>query len=253
MTREPNTAVRTTARSLDIIETLRKLDGARLTEVASHLDLPDSTVHNHLTTLVQRGYVVRNANTYSVSFRFLDVGEYARSRRKIYQVGRSEIDELADKTEKAANLLVEEDGSGVFLYNARATDGVPLDIHPGKHVGLHVTAPGKAILAHLPERRIESILDQHGLSSRTPETITTTDELFEELNKIRDVGYAISDEERIRGVRSIAVAIKNENGQVIGAIGVAGPASQISESPAELLLEDISRTKNIIELKLAHS
>lgn len=253
MTREPNTSVRTTARSLDIIETLRELDGARLTKVASHLDLPDSTVHNHLTTLVQRGYVVRNGNTYRVSLRFLDLGEYARSRRKIYEVARSEISDLADETGEAANLLVEEDGSGVYLHTVRATDGIPLDIYPGKHVGLHTTALGKAILAHLPDSRIETILDHRGLPSQTPKTITSTDELSEQMGEIREVGYAVNDEERIRGVRSIGVAIKNENGQVIGAIGVAGPASRVDAVPNESLLKKLLRTKNIMELKLAHS
>lgn len=253
MTREPSTSVRTTARSLDIIETLRKLDGARLTTVASHLDLPDSTVHNHLTTLVQRGYVVRNDNTYRVSLRFLDVGEYARSRRKIYEISRSEINELADETGESANLLVEENGRGVYLHNARGNDGIPLDIHPGKHVSLHTTALGKAILAQFPESRIETILDRRGLPPRTPKTITSADELSTKITKIRDVGYAVNDEERVRGVRSVAVAIKNENGQVIGAVGVAGPASRVDAVPNEPPLTDLFRAKNIIELKIAHS
>ncbi|WP_227378652.1 IclR family transcriptional regulator [Haladaptatus halobius] len=253
MTRESKTPVRTTARSFDIIETLRDLDGARLTEVAEYLDLPDSTVHNHLTTLVQRGYVVRNENTYRVSLRFLEFGEYARSRRKIYEVARPEIDKLAAETEESANLLVEEDGRGVYVYNAQAGDAIPLDMHPGKHVALHATALGKAILAYLPESRVEKILDRRGLPARTPETIVDRDELFAELETVREQGYAFDDEERVRGVQCTAVAIKNENGQVIGAISVSGPASRIDGDLRERLLDDLRRAKNIIELKLAHS
>ena len=51
MTRKAKNPVRTTMRSFDIVETLHELNGARLTEVAEHLDLPDSTVHSHLSTL----------------------------------------------------------------------------------------------------------------------------------------------------------------------------------------------------------
>ncbi|GKZ14635.1 IclR family transcriptional regulator [Haladaptatus sp. T7] len=253
MTRESTTPVRTTARSLDIIDTLRELDGARLTEIAAHLDLPDSTVHNHLRTLVQRGYVVRDGNTYHVSLRFLDFGEYARSRRKVYEVASPEIDELASETEESANLLVEEDGMGVYIYNAQGGNAIPLDTHPGTRVPLHATALGKAILAFLPESKTEAIFDRRGLPAQTSKTITDRDELRGELAAVRERGYAVDDEERVRGVRCLAVAIKNENGQVIGAISVSGPASRIEGDVRDRLLDGLRRAKNIIELKLVHA
>ncbi|WP_231186550.1 IclR family transcriptional regulator [Haladaptatus sp. DYF46] len=253
MTRDSTTPVRTTARSLDIIDTLRELDGARLTEISAHLDLPDSTVHNHLRTLVQRGYVVRDGNTYHVSLQFLDLGEYARSRRKVYELASSEIDELAAETEESANLLVEEDGTGVYIYNAQGGNAIPLDTHPGKRVSLHATALGKAILAFLPESRTDAIFERTGLPARTPKTITDLDELRTELATVRERGYAVDDEERVRGVRCLAVAIKNENGQVIGAISVSGPVSRIEGEFRDRLLDDLRRAKNIIELKLAHA
>ncbi len=253
MTRESNTPVRTTARSFDIIETLRELDGARLTEISAHLDLPDSTVHNHLRTLAQRGYVVRDNNTYHVSLRFLDFGEYARSRRKVYELAKSEIDTLAFETEESASLLVEEDGVGVYIYNTQGDDAIPLDTRPGKHVPLHATALGKAILAYLPESKTESIFDRRELSAQTVKTITDPVELRAELEMIREQGYAVDDEERVRGVRCIAVAIKNENGQVIGAISVSGPASRLDDDLRERLLKNLRRAKNIIELKLTHT
>lgn len=253
MTRESDIPVRTTARSFDIIETLRELDGARLTEISAHLDLPDSTVHNHLRTLVQRGYVVRTENTYRVSLRFLELGEYARSRRKIYEVAKPEVDELAAETEESANLLVEEDGLGVCVYNAQAGDAIPLDMYPGKHVVLHATALGKAILAYLPESKVERIFDERGLLARTPETIVNRDELLAELETVREQGFAVDDEERVRGVRCIAVAIKSETGQVIGAISVSGPASHIDSDLRDRLVDELRRAKNIVELKLAHA
>ncbi|MCO8256400.1 IclR family transcriptional regulator [Haladaptatus sp. AB618] len=253
MTRESPTPVRTTARSFDIIETLRELDGARLTEVSAHLDLPDSTVHNHLRTLVQRGYVVRDDNTYYVSLQFLDFGEYARSRRKVYELAKSEIDKLADESEESANLLVEEGGHGVYIYNARGGDAIPLDTHPGKRVPLHATALGKVILAYLPESRVNEIFDRLGLPAETPKTITDREELRTELERVRENGRAVDDEERVPGIRCVAVAIKNENGQVIGAISVSGPASRIDADPDGSLLDDLLRAKNIIELKLAHA
>jgi IclR family acetate operon transcriptional repressor len=253
MTNDRSPPVRTTARSFDIIETLRELDSARLTEIAEHLDLPNSTIHNHLNTLVQRGYVIREGDMYRVSLRFLDFGEYARSRRKVYKVAKPEIDTLAAESGETANLLVEENGRGVYLYTAQPQNAIPLDVYPGKHVVLHATALGKVLLTHFPEGRTQTILDQRGLSPQTQKTIVDRDELFDELEVIREQSYAVDDEERVRGMRCVAVAIKNENGMVIGAISVSGPSSRLSANPTEGLLDDLLRTKNIIELKLAHS
>jgi IclR family acetate operon transcriptional repressor len=253
MTNDRSPPVRTTARSFDIIETLRELDGARLTEIAEHLDLPNSTIHNHLRTLVQRGYVIREGDVYRVSLRFLDFGEFARSRRKVYEVAKPEIDKLAAESAETANLLVEENGRGVYLYTAQPRNAIPLDVYPGKHVVLHATALGKVLLAHFPEGRTRTILDQHGLPAQTEKTIVDRDELFDELDVIREKSYAVDDEERVRGMRCVAVAIKNENGMVIGAISVSGPSSRLSADPTEEFLDNLLRTKNIIELKLAHS
>jgi IclR family acetate operon transcriptional repressor len=253
MTNDRSPPVRTTARSFDIIETLRELDGARLTAIAEHLDLPNSTIHNHLSTLVQRGYVIREGDTYRVSLRFLDFGEFARSRRKVYEVAKPEIDKLAAESKETSNLLVEENGKGVYLYTAQPRDAIPLDVSPGKHVVLHATALGKVILAYFPENRTRTILNQRGLPALTKKTIVDQDDLFDELEVIREQGYAVDNEERVRGMRCVAVAIKNENGLVIGAISVSGPSSRLSADPTEEFLDNLLRTKNIIELKLAHS
>ncbi|WP_266081786.1 IclR family transcriptional regulator [Haladaptatus caseinilyticus] len=196
---------------------------------------------------------MRDNNTYHVSLRFLDFGEYARSRRKVYELAKSEIDTLAFETEESASLLVEEDGVGVYIYNTQGDDAIPLDTRPGKHVPLHATALGKAILAYLPESKTESIFDRRELSAQTVKTITDPVELRAELEMIREQGYAVDDEERVRGVRCIAVAIKNENGQVIGAISVSGPASRLDDDLRERLLKNLRRAKNIIELKLTHT
>lgn len=254
MAREAKNPVKTTQRSLDIVETLREMDGARLTELADRLDLPNSTVHNHLSTLMERDYVLKDGDVYRVSLRFLDIGEHARNRRKVYELAKPEIRELADETGEMANLLVEENGWGVYLWSSEGEDAVPLDISPGKHVHLHATALGKCILANLPEKRVEEIIDRRGLPAQTDETITDPDALTEELETVRNQGYAIDDEERVPGMRCIGTTVKSESGNVIGAISVSGPTSAMSmERLTDSLAEQLQGAANVIELKVAYS
>lgn len=246
--------VKTTRRSLDVIETLREMDGARLTELADRLELPNSTVHSHLSTLVERDYVLKDDDVYRVGLRFLELGEHARTRRKIYERAKPEIDELAAETGEVASVLVEESGWGVYLYSSRGENAVPLDISPGKHVHLHATALGKCVLAHLPQSRVEGIIERRGLPERTDNTITDRDALFDELERVRDRGFAIDDEERVAGIRCVGAAVKSESGNVIGAISVSGPTSALTgDRLTETVPEHLFSAANVVELKVAYS
>ena len=233
---------------------LHELDGANLTEVASALDLPNSTVHNHLATLIEGGYVVREDDVYQLSLRFLELGEYTRNRLKLYDAGRSEIDNLAETTGEVASILVEEVGLGVYICSVRGTDAVPLDIQVGKTIYLHTTALGKCILAGLPEERVEEILDMHGLVAYTENTITDRSSLFTELEAVREQGIAYDREERVNGVACMAAPLRTETGKVLGALSVSGPARRFSDEETMTEYVDLlHNTTNIIELKLAHS
>ncbi|WP_132060637.1 IclR family transcriptional regulator [Halorussus amylolyticus] len=254
MAREAKNPVKTTRRSLDIVETLREMDGARLTELADRLDLPNSTVHNHLSTLMEADYVLKDDDVYRVSLRFLDLGEYARNRRKIYELAKPEIEELAAETGEVANLLVEENDWGVYLWSSKGENAVPLDIHPGKHVHLHATSLGKCILAHLSDKRVEAVIERRGLPAQTDSTITDADALADELDAVREQGYAIDDEERLPGMRCIGTAVKSESGNVIGAISVSGPTSAMPmDRLTDTLAEKLLGAANVIELKVAYS
>ena len=242
-----------TETSLRIIDALRTLDGAGVTELAHHLELPKSTVHNHLQTLRRNEYVTKQGSEYAVGLRFLQLGEYARDRRPVATIAPPEIDKLAEETREMANLLVEEHGRGVFLYRAKGADAVHMDTHAGKRVYLHTTGFGKSILAHLSDERVERILDRHGLPSITSGTITDRGKLMEELETIRDRGYAYDDEERLEGLRCVAAPIVVD-GEVLGSVSVSGPKSRIrGEYYREELPSIVMSTANVIEINSTYA
>ncbi|MFC6825230.1 IclR family transcriptional regulator [Halopelagius fulvigenes] len=254
MSYEAKNPVQATQRSLDIIEALRELDGARLTKIAEALDLPDSTVHSHLSTLMERGYVVKEDGIYRISLQFLDLGEYARSIRKVYSVAKPEIDELAEETGEVVSLLIEEAGRGVILYTENGPGAVPLDITPGKCVQLHASALGKAILAYLPDDRVETIIERHGLPAYTDQTVTDRETLLTQLAETRERSIAFDREERVIGSSSVAAPIRSNDGRVIGSVGLSGPTSHLSEERIDSnLLETLHDVTNIVELKLTYS
>ncbi|SFK89345.1 transcriptional regulator, IclR family [Halogranum rubrum] len=252
MNAQTNT-VSSVEKALDVIELLRESGTARLSTVARDLDLSKSTAHRHLKTLEQRGYVVDTDDGYALSLQFLDLGEFTRTRNPAYQLAMEKVDELARRTDERAQFMVEEHGRAVYVYRKTGNHAVKADSFPGKRVPVHASAAGLAILSKLPDSRVEAILAQHGLEALTSKTITDRDELFAELECIRERGYSINDQGTIEGLRAVGAAVTDADGTVIGGLSISGPINRMrgerfeEEFPSLLL-----GATNELELNIAY-
>ena len=252
MTETEKPTVDAAQRSFQILEGLVDLEGAGVTELASHLGIPKSTTHNHLQTLIEGEYVVREGDTYDIGLRFLRLGEYSRTRQEVLSFARPEIESLAEETGELVNLNVEEYGRGIFLDRVKGADAVHMDTYAGKRVYLHTTAFGKAILASLPTERVDEIIDRHGLPAVTDRTITDPKELQAELERVLERGVAFEREERLEGLCCVAAPIIVD-GTVVGAISVSGPESRMRGTWFTEELPDLIRQKtNVIEVNMRY-
>lgn len=239
-------------KAAEIVEILVKHGGASIDDVTNEVDLARSTVYDYLTSLEKLEYVVKNNDTtYRPSMAFLNIGEITRNQMRIVEVVRPKLHELADATEEHASLIIEEHGKGVLVSTIRGEKAVQIDTHDGMKIHLHTTAPGKAILAYLPEEKSKNIIDEWGLPQKTSNTITDPDLLFEELDEIRQTKVAYDHEERIIGMHSIAVPILDKDNKVHGAISVYGPTNRLEGERLEKEIPHLlKRAANIVELKL---
>jgi DNA-binding IclR family transcriptional regulator len=245
--------VRAVDRSHRIVQVLQELSGGTVTEVATRVDLPKSTVYNHLQTLHANDYVTRDDEEYRLGFRFLEHGGYTRDRTDVFEVAKPELRKLAAETGELANLAVEEHGWAVYLYRVPGDQAVALDSYVGKRRHLHSTAFGKAMLAYMPDDEVEEILDAHGLSARTDRTISDREELFAELETIRERGYAYDDEESLEGLRCVAAPILTRRDEVLGAVSVSGPIGRLSGSRFETEFPELlCDTTNVIEINVTY-
>lgn len=236
-----------------IVETIRDLNGARLTEIAEETGLAKSTVHRHLKSLEAHKFVVQEGDLYHIGLRFLNFGEYARARRDVFELARTTVDSLAAETDERALFMTEEHGRAVYLYRSLGNRGVRTNSHVGTYRYLHTIAGGKAMLAHMPDDRVESILARWGLPKQTKNTVTDRDELFDELAEIRERGVAFNDDETIEGLRAVAAPILGTGDLVHGALSISGPSHRIQgnwfkEEIPNLLLG----TTNELEINLEY-
>ncbi|MFC4540575.1 IclR family transcriptional regulator [Halosolutus amylolyticus] len=225
-------SVKTTERSLDVVRVVQERGGVRISDIVEEFDMAKSTAYKHLRTLESRGYLVKEGEQYHIGLKFMNRGEYARTRKPAYRIAEDIVDDLADRTEHEVDFLVENDGRSIavhFSYDPtnpfQDMNADPTNKHwrKGTYYHLHCIAAGKAILAHLPREAVEAIIEQWGLPARTERTITDPDELFAELETIREQGYAYSEGEYTDGMAAIAMPVIEPTGELLGGLAVNGP------------------------------
>ncbi|WP_435064447.1 IclR family transcriptional regulator [Halobaculum sp. EA56] len=244
----------TVSRAFEVVRALEELDGAGVTELADHLDRSKSVVYNYLSTLREEKFVVKEDDTYRLSLQFLLIGEYVRNQNTLYRIGKEELDTLAEETGEFAHLTTEQHGLSVNLYKVSGDKAVGDSYQVSKLQRadyLHFSATGKAILAHLPRERVEWIVDRYGLPAKTDETITDREELFDELEAVRERGYALNDEEEITGLQAIGAPILNRHDRVLGSVSVSGPVRRMKQPEYhEDVVEQVVNTANVIEVNV---
>lgn len=216
--------VKTADNLLNIVQYIDENDGAGVSEIADEIELAKSTVHEYMYTLTDRGYFVNQNGQYHLGLRFFEHGLSARERYDILDVVDRFLEQLADETGGGAWFIVEEFGKAVFLASALGEHSMETHARLGKRQHLHCLASGKVILAHMPEEHVYEIIERHGLPGKTSQTITSMEDLFEELAEIRERGYATNDEEAALQVKAIAAPVLSDDDVVLGALSIDGPA-----------------------------
>lgn len=247
---EGENTVTSVERALDIVEHLKTLEKAGVTELAESVEMPESTVYNYLRTLEKREYIKKDGDQYELANRFVHFGDFARVRLPLYRTGKPNIVWLAEETGKTVNLIVEEYGRGIYLATANRERRLQNFAHVRRREYLHTTAAGKAILLSMTDAERDEIIDRHGLPARTQNSITESDELFDAIDRADDRGYTFNDEENTNGIRAVGAPIKNPDGPY-AAVSVSALASRCSiDELREDLGSQVRDTAEAISLEL---
>jgi IclR family acetate operon transcriptional repressor len=215
-------------RTLDVLEALAA-NGGRLpvAEVAVATGLPMATAHRLLRTLVERGYLRQLPDrSYALGIRLVPLGTAAN-----VLVG-SNVDavlrELVSELGETANLAVLSGHRAEYVAQAPSHHAMRMFTEIGRRVDLHATGVGKALLARLGADEVSDIVRHHGLPRHTDHTIVTEIGLRAELDRVRDQGFAIDDEEQEIGVRCVAVAVDADTlGRM--AVSISGPTARMTD------------------------
>ncbi len=205
------------------------------TEIARALGLHKSTTASLVYTLEANGFLSQNPDTrkYRLGLKLVERAFAMLDQIEIRQVAYPFLRDLRDKWNETVNLAIMDGPDVVYVERLLGTKALAMRSEVGRRAPAHVTALGKALLACLPTVGIQAYIDQYGLPALTPRTITDPVTFLAEIEKSRELGYAVDDEENEIGGRCVAVPVFDHTGHPVAAVSVSAPTTRlpVSEFP----------------------
>jgi len=216
--------VQSLGRALDLLDLIAShgIKGARLSDLARSLSISKAATHAMLQTLLARDFIADSnlgaGRRYRLGMALAHLGDQAISNISLADIAVPVLRELTEKLDCTSRVAVLDDGFAVVIGRADAPGAIRFDAALGRHELPHSSAVGKALLAALPLAQARAIIEPIELTQRTPHTITSIGPLMEELQQIRQRGYAIDDEEDCEGVFCLGTCVFERSGAAAGAI-----------------------------------
>ncbi len=220
----------TVLKALEVLECVAEANvPLNAAEIAKRCGLSRPTAYRLLATLQSRGYVSNTHHEYSLGSKVLSLGGLLLESLDLPSISHSYLRELSEIAGETAYVSVLDGTEILYVNKAASARGVQTNCTIGSRNHLYCSSMGKSILAFLlPEER-DSILEKIvPLEAFTSNTITDPDALRQELERIRQQGYAIDDIEGEENVRCVGAPIFDHVGRSFAAISLSGPAFRMS-------------------------
>ncbi len=212
-----------------ILEELSRLEALGLREITLGTGVPKSTVFRILSTLLEMGYVVRDADrNYRVSFALARLVSDEANSEALRRLALPHMLDLRDKYGETVNLGIRNLDKVTYLEVVPSEFALRLQESRGASVLAHASALGKAILAFSPQGLVEDMVRGRKLEIVTQNTISNPDEFIAEVKRVRALGYAFDRGEGSLLATCIGAPIVDAHGVAIAAMSISGPTSRFN-------------------------
>jgi IclR family KDG regulon transcriptional repressor len=204
-------------------------------DIAKTLSMPRASIHRLCTTLVEGGFVeyVRAYKRYRITAKSLWVGSAYLRRSAVYRAAFFPMQTLGKQIPGSVQLGVLFDGEILFIHSV----GYPKSPHAFTDVGqrrpLYATASGKLFLAEMPLDEVKRLMS-HGVKRYTKSTIASFARMKEELAQVAIKGYAVNNEELLRGYLFMAAPVFDSSHSTVGAISITLPVEHADSKKMEI-------------------
>jgi DNA-binding IclR family transcriptional regulator len=254
MTDRSLSGVRSVQHALDVLEHIA-FSGEELgvTQLAERLALTKGSVHRHLLTLVERGYVAQNPLTtrYGVGPKCRLLGR-SEPQLDLARLAEDAMRDLRDELGHTVVLSAMSPRGALVLSTLASTSPIEIGVRPGSELPFHAAAQGRVLLAFAPRRLQERILD-NALESYTAKTVADRNAVAQELDRIVARGFASAAEQVILGINAIAVPVFDAADVCVGALAVVGSIQYLPHEPPAATVSSLTKAAQQISRRIGQT
>jgi DNA-binding IclR family transcriptional regulator len=217
-------------RGLAVLEFLAgREEGATLSEISAALGLSPASSFRLTGVLEDSGYVLREETSrrFRLSRKLLRLGQPQHEGRSLVECCLPAMREVLAQTGETVQLCCLAEHECVMIEQLPSTHPFKYIVDLGSRPPIHCCAPGKAMLAYLPEPALSATLAATTFTLHTTRTLTTAEALVESFGKIRERGFAVDQGEHFEGIHCVAAPLLDRHGHPVAAITIAGPSTRI--------------------------
>jgi len=244
--------------SIQVIERMMSLLAAlarhaapvNLKQLSGETKLHPSTAHRILSVMVDNRLVDRiEPGTYRLGIRLLELGSLVKSRISVRQEALPHMQALHQALGETINLSVRHDDEVVYIERTAGSSSMMRVVQIiGTRAPLHITAVGKIFLAEDGADRCLEYARRTGLPRFTENTLTDSEQLVREIDRIRRQGYSFDNEEAEKGVSCIGAGIYNDENRLVAGLSVSAPSDRLDRAWAA----QVQRTAQNISRAIGH-
>ncbi len=211
-------------RGLGVIEAFDE-NHSRMTaqQVGERCGLSRTAARRYLLTLQHLGYVSSDSKQFWLTPRIMRLGQSYLSSARLPRIAQPVLQRVSASLLEVVYLAVLDAGEVVYVSRNGPNRAMSSGFVLGARVPGHVTSAGMLMLANLPSAQLEEWFATHQLPAYTPYTISTQEDLRKEIKRIRQQGWALSEQQFDLAFRGIAVPLKDLRGDLMGALSVLMP------------------------------
>lgn len=227
----PGDFIQSLERGLAVINSFsREHNPQTLSEVAGRTGLTRATARRVLLTLSELGYVHQSGREFSLTPKVLDLGYSFLSSFHVVELAQPSMEHLVDQVRESSSMSVLDGEEIVYVARVPTSRIMTIALALGSRLPAYPTSMGRVLLAGLPQSDLDEYIAHTRLERLTPHTITNKKAFRAVIEKTREDGFVLVDQELEEGVRSIAAPVRNGRGEVIAAINVSCHASRVDVS-----------------------
>lgn len=243
--------VKSVLRAISILECYLDSDKLKFSDITKKTGLSNSTVSRLLTSLIEKDFLTKHNGDYSLGNIIFILGMTKLSNSIFSKQIHPTLQELASLSEETVNASILYYDGIIYIDKILGIHTLRSDIPIGKKAFFNTSASGKVMLANFKKEKIDEVLNNISLEQKTKNTITDKKLFLKELEKIKDSGYAIDNEEDEIGAKCVAGCVFNSNGDVAGAISISGFSERIDNN-LEYFIKLIKKHCNEVSFKLGY-